>query len=1083
MSRHLLPKNNGGVQIIRNGEWIDFSDKFSSFSENIELPKGARINVSSIPSPWARMLLIKDAVANRNHVLHLESMSHILDILELIFFQKSLKFSLEIKEIVIQAEKFPHHFYKILYDLHPSADGEEIIKIHLLLAVNPKNNSKFVLAGTSDHSLFFTPLDLVNSDKVTRYFRLKPRMLADRPLVFQKWIKQVFIPKLTISRLTPDLINALRFADGICANSSDDTFEYTPYARSSLFEGLDTYYEIFDQYTGPLESEHLIRTSSQMPKPPLFINTATHLYDRPYYNGYKFLTNFESNELDALDRNTLPGEIVKYPWVLPERDFLAPNIIRYKYAFNKQVLYMGNDTNEFRYLLPLTEKFFEYFSHEDVDSMISISECGLNCVKVSLIIPLVNDTIVQIEKMYNGKWTNASDNSCIIEYDSLALQTPLPYPIFWPKLHPRMWNSPYYCIISAERYKEDVELVNIQFLDDRFSAIDALPKRKSYSIEVFELEKLPTYVIITDIVSGVSGFLIIKHKTLPIYELEHDARIGIDFGTSHTTFAINVNDTQEILRNKEPYIKNNLNTNEFITTVFFNENELSDAELILIKANLSQYLYPNRLGINNTEEETSFPMPTMVVKEQNIPEPRPILHYSINFSKHELYPYATNARAVNSSIVSMTDLKWNSDPVNQKASEAYLKILLNLLRFELIKRNINPDQSSYYWAYPRSFSDTNKTHYERMWSNLLHGVRRKNTDESKAALLYFEHIGEVSPRNPNIVIVADIGGGSSDVSVWKRGNILLLASSRWAGRDIVGYRDASGFHSTILSTLRIQFANIASNLQFNDDPFTELNYMLYSIPEKELSNGILNQYFRKVRFLIVYFYSSLLYEIGLQARRFIDVDTSSVDICLAGNGSNFALWSGEEQSINDMEKKIYKKILMSALKLDDNVRIRFTSSNQNAKKTEVAIGLCKGNEELFEQDAQECPIIADNIFIDGNSVPQLLPIEEFNKSFSSKNNDLRINQTDSELLKFHNLFFEVIGATELYRTDLRQDNSLRNLNDIKSELLDDWPNIEGSIISMIAENLEVLNSITSSIFILGMKATIKKLHKYLANNR
>ena len=173
MSRHLLPKIKGSLNVTDPGQWVDFSDDFSTFRGNIEIPETAEINVTSIPSPWARMILFRDAVRDKNHQLHMEAMSSILDVIEIIYYKKRMRFSLETRQINLQADNAPTRFHEILNKLYPGREsGKEDIALTLVLA--KQDNETFVLAGSSPHTLFFTPLDLKIKRKFKRYFKGNP---------------------------------------------------------------------------------------------------------------------------------------------------------------------------------------------------------------------------------------------------------------------------------------------------------------------------------------------------------------------------------------------------------------------------------------------------------------------------------------------------------------------------------------------------------------------------------------------------------------------------------------------------------------------------------------------------------------------------------------------------------------------------------------------------------------------------------------------------------------------------------------------------------------------------------------------
>jgi len=1079
MSRHLLPKNKGVINVVTSGQWVDFTDDFNRFQSNIEIPERARINVTSIPSPWARMLLFKEAIMSSKHMLHREVMSNILNVIEIIYYHILMDFKLEVRDIHLNGQNLEPDFHDILYKLYPEdLEGKDVI-ISLLLAT--RKDETFVLAGTSPFTMFFTPLELTVSGKIPRYFKPESVSLDRRPAEFQSWLLQIFIPKLINKGIYRDLVNAFAFPDGICSQSNPAPIDNRDYTPCDLFDNNAVLKDLFDHAKHCLiTSPNLLTIRDEDKRAPLVFDTAINMTGRPYYNDYSFAKNFSRSELADMDRSVLPGEVIRYPWLLPYVDFLEPCIIRYRYDVNKDVMITGNGSDVFKYLLPLSSRFFEYFTLDDVDSMICIVDDGANSVRVKLKIQLQDGQYKVIERRYTGYWSDTRREDCIIEFDEQDISTPLPHLILWPKLHPDIWSDPFYCMIYGERYdSHDKETHSLDFMDANNNTIQATFSRKSKSVEIVKLQTLPTLIAIKDIQRKVTGYLLIDHNSIPKPDSDkNDASVGIDFGTSHTNIAIRISGNTEIIKYYSKYLGSNLNPDDFINTLVVSDSQMTTDNIpILIKRNLSQYLFPNRLGDDSSSDETCFPMPTMVVKEENISDPEALLHYSINFSKSVLYPYNENAIPISRSVSAMTDLKWNHDTNNQNASEAYLSMLLMLLRSELIKRRVNLTQTKYFWAYPRSFSKVDTDRYNRMWGRMLPSQHVKNTDESKAALLYFDHIGTVSSNNPGMVIIADVGGGSSDVSVWHNQDIRLLTSSLWAGRDLAGYKDVQGFYSILLSTLSEQFPEISNRHVRREDPQTHLNYILYSIPDDKLVQYTLSDRFYKVRFLIIYFFSTLFYEIGLQSRRFADSSVDTVDICLAGNGSRFACWSGSIGSVSDLDSEVYKAVLRSALEVDEKTKIKILSS-QN-KKWEVAVGLCEGREELFNKETKYQPVISENILIQGNAITSSTSIPEFDEVQRDQLTHLYISKSESELVKFHDILFDALGKSDLYRHGLNADPALQDLDEIKTELLGDWNNLVGHIRTMSGDNITNLSSISSSLFILGAKVTIKRLHRYL----
>src|SRR5215207_3464895 len=94
MTRLLLhPLSDDSVTRTPAGAWATVRDPDVLASVDLreqEDPAG-RVRISSVPTPWARLQLFRDAVLEKSHPFHDEALNDILDSLELILFQDHLR--------------------------------------------------------------------------------------------------------------------------------------------------------------------------------------------------------------------------------------------------------------------------------------------------------------------------------------------------------------------------------------------------------------------------------------------------------------------------------------------------------------------------------------------------------------------------------------------------------------------------------------------------------------------------------------------------------------------------------------------------------------------------------------------------------------------------------------------------------------------------------------------------------------------------------------------------------------------------------------------------------------------------------
>ena len=1076
MPRHLLPRNRQTIPNATPGEWVDWTNNFNTFPHDIIIGD-SEVNITSIPSPWARMMLFNDAMRDINHHLHLKVMSSILDVLEIIFFRNLFSFTL-ITESIDLRNGGNNRFIQILDNLKPMVqhnNGLDPLFSEISLIIVEMGNDRFVLAGSSPYTFVFTPIGI--HKRLKRYFRDDAVFLKDRPQEFQRYINQEFIPRLAQNGSFGDMVNALRFPVGICSGSIDEPLEYRAVECELVFVN-NAYRDILLTSDQGILSDSLIVPSRQIDKSPLLFDLSVRLAGRPYYNGYKFLRDHERRELEVHRRDELPDEYISYPWILPVSDFFSEKIIKYKQQLNSDVLMLGSPGNT-EFVPPLTEVYFRYYTLNDINKQLSIRS-NANSVIVTLRIPLVGGQTTEIRKEYMIQ----QNNGTVVEFDNKDIDTPLPHIIIWPKLRPQNWNDKYYVFVYGKRYSKDGNEADfpLRFLDEYRSEIQYRSSRKSEKVEVFELDTLPSYIVFSN-ASFQPATLTIDHNKIPVYEpINQGAKVGIDFGTSHTTISIAVNGVVRLLDYSSGFSENVINNLDFIS---FNVWDQQNVLLLNMKPNVDQYFLPNNLRTQANEGSVSFPLPSIIITERN-KAPHAILQSSINFSKHRFFPFEINARMVYKEVERLSDLKWDPDYRTQLVTKEYLRILLMLAKYEVVKNGIDLQRAVFLWAFPKSFSSVHVDAYEKMWRQLIAGELR-STDESKATLLFFERIGKLSSMAASMSIVIDIGGGSSDVSVWCDGNIKMLYSSRWAGKNLVGHMQDNKFHSLIYEKFTKRYQQIVANFTDLKDCQTRLNYLLYSIEENELHAYAGTDDFYPVHFEILYFYSALFYEIGLQCRRFIDDDIDEVNIFLAGNGSRFACWSsGNGGEIGWSDKAIYISMLKLAMNLGKNVKVEIKSSDR--QKEEVAIGLCHGREDLWDLQPEGEPFILEVLNISGNLNQQSdCIIADFDQLIIDNTNQreliasIGIDNRQSVLKRFHEDFFREIKQSDLYVQSLRNDRALQDLVELKRTILDnEWNNIIGAIRQRVLDNIRDYNSISSSVFIIGMQIIMENLHRYMS---
>jgi hypothetical protein len=319
-------------------------------------------------------------------------------------------------------------------------------------------------------------------------------------------------------------------------------------------------------------------------------------------------------------------------------------------------------------------------------------------------------------------------------------------------------------------------------------------------------------------------------------------------------------------------------------------------------------------------------------------------------------------------------IKWEND---KKWAARYLNQLLTQITYRAIEKGAG--KIHWFFSYPTAFSSDDQSAFKERLKGLIKSLREDTglkddeeetglkhrfededslLTESVAAALFFRI------KNPehSTFLCLDIGGGTSDISIWVNKDLKFQTSAKFASRDMfikpmesllerpsvldmVCTGDVSdGIHTmlrsahknagkesipflieTVLFEYIINFRNRLNELQAEDkQAFHNFIYLVY------------------VAYAGLFFYLANLV-VALLKNEFgadrIDRDITDIVIGLSGKGSKLTEW------IKNYCKSVYK-IAEEIIKKETDCDIKFAPKfRENAAKTETAYGLiCNLNE-------------------------------------------------------------------------------------------------------------------------------------------
>jgi hypothetical protein len=300
------------------------------------------------------------------------------------------------------------------------------------------------------------------------------------------------------------------------------------------------------------------------------------------------------------------------------------------------------------------------------------------------------------------------------------------------------------------------------------------------------------------------------------------------------------------------------------------------------------------------------------------------------------------------------DLKWSSEDHDRRMVKAFLTQLCLQTCAELVEEGA----SSVRWAfsYPTAFSEAQIEGFPEIWNQVttdcvaLSGLTRraenKKKTESIATAQYFvHHLGAATQEG---AIFIDIGGSTSDISVWQDKKPVWQTSVLLAGRNI--FSDYLWYNSEFLSAFGVAISHLppVRSLSGTDRrPF----YALTDVLLRDNSERIFNQLpvnagteqVRALRQHLALGVSGLLYYVGSLLQYLIDnriYRKNIPNVYIGGNGSRVFRWldiDGEER-IN----ALYRTMLAQGAGWDEKQAFRVMISPE--PKKEAAYGLVRDDD-------------------------------------------------------------------------------------------------------------------------------------------
>ncbi len=991
--------HNAGSDTI--GGWGNSNQYNSTIINSITDPAGATAarEITSIPSPFARMDLVKEAFAFVNRIgldgdtIHHKMVSHALDIAQIFFNFENFKqagllelVKWDINEVnqLRNSLDSQHQLLGQTLDLFIASDSSqfnfgEMQGLYMLRYIGPEAPDQMTIIGsTSPASLFYTSANDHDFLKGKIIFGNHQALSAGDFLPLKNRHDQNFIAWMYALKNSIPLF-ATRFPE--VEEYLKKTYRYLGHTLQQRINAMDgntltSEFVPLDLQPGvPVEilgiqlgmnapvdigekSDFAINSSKVSSNKPLVLPNDK--FARPWiYTTAPWQQDIEVplNPGD-IGKRALPSDGTRYPY-LTMTDFLEDTLIQTDSNPNPQDFFNGNLKDnaggDHSFLLPIKRKYFEYFTAEDLKRDLTIT-CdnapgGGLAVKVSLKIP-VKKGVIPFERIYITDSSMMNPKNGTIKTKDFTV-------VLFPKTKFSGGAAPDYVVgvmSKTEDWKPQIECLSssginlttlIPHLGPSDRNMDAVGNRVNTAAPIMPMSSFDDNFDIVELSMGQ-----LRGIAIPIWGGVAGGSIyefAVDFGTSNTHIEYKIAGA-----NISKPLDIDQSSRQLST---FNEDALYDpAYAIALKNNC----IPSTLGGKN---DVHFPMRTLLSYKKATNWATPTAPY---ITGNMPFYYGIIAPAAYNEVKS--DLKWSNDPHITAMVECYLGSLMHIMRNKVVMEGGNLSQTKIRWFYPTSMPAATVANISNIWTRLYRRHIGPNVDlletmpESIAPYQYYQNTFGAGVD----VLTVDIGGGTSDAYIVdSNGQPAYITSFRFAANSLLGDGFVAnglannGFVSKYRPIIKgILQANNLGNLSVILDDVAKIgisaDYISLLFGLKDNSDVISAKCQDKVNFiqmlqtsegaktLVLIFYTAIIYHLAtfIKAKKEVGANIQEPAVlAFSGNGSKLLQVLGVSSEVGKQMLCTYTKAIFEKVNGRPYAHVNFNIVIDPDKPKEAT---CKG---------------------------------------------------------------------------------------------------------------------------------------------
>jgi hypothetical protein len=646
--------------------------------------------------------------------------------------------------------------------------------------------------------------------------------------------------------------------------------------------------------------------------------------------------------------------------------------------------------------LPLNSILKEYFTSQDLDAQVQFSSINTPegpGVKVTLGLTLSGfkeTTASGQTNVKNVKYQVTKDFPLRAENE---IKTAFPTLALWPNVPPGKWQEYFVLVETSEDFG------GLAFKIEQPTDKATQETRKSGQ-ESYQYWKCDRYPEILSAIDGDAKFLGLLPLNIPKIQASSTDKwtVGVDFGTSFTNIYVRKGNGQP-----ERFV---LQTNLLKIT-----KGLQEIDAITYR----EFFIPDAFYPEGESPPISTALTTKGWQETVGEIPDVISHARI------YVPNGTTSSFEQDYV--KTNIKWK----NVEYQRPFLGQLNRWIATQAAVENVR----SIDWvvSYPSAFSRKEQNGYANSWRLLLENLTKITGQSHKLAdhepirtesIVFAQFFADVLKKDLVHTTCADIGGGTSDISIWQENELIHQASVPYAGRDI--------FHRILQPNLAFigdifgtKFSSDKNNFNLALDIYLRF-YGEIILRDRYVIN-IEKQRNQEFRTLVAFALGGLYHYFGLVQKYLVNTPDSKLkrtdvtSILVGGNGSRFLHWlttTGEYNRRSEINI-LLDGILTKSSGLKSSPEVMTLSP---APKDEACGGLVVSpdGEKLkgLEQDEEDYPFLGEACKINGQDftadqrleladsweniedfrVTSFKEIEDYIKNFNDIIKDKKIQEID-----------------------------------------------------------------------------------------